>query len=513
VKTDRKPGKVYLIGAGPGDPGLLTLKGRECLAAADVVIYDYLANPRLLDYAGAGAERIYVGKRNYEHTVEQAAINELLVNEAKKGRTVARLKGGDAFVFGRGGEEASYLAENNIQFEVVPGVTSAYAVPAYAGIPVTHRGLASDVSFITGHEQPAAAGPGISWEALAKGGGTLVFLMGVKNVDVIAEELIRHGKPGDTPVAIIRWGTTPDQVTLTGTLGDIVEKIRQTGFRPPAVIVVGEVVRLREKLAWFETKPLFGKRIVITRAADQAESLSSLLEAAGAAVIEFPTIAIRPVEDYSVFDEAIGKMQTFDWVVLTSANAVTYLIERLHGLDLDVRVLGGVRLAAVGTATAGALADHGLRADLVPADFRAEGLIEELGRQNIKGARILIPRAKEAREILPDKLRGLGAEVTVAPLYQNVPTDAPAEELRLELAAGNIDCITFTSGSTLKNFAKLLGADKMDAAKTGAWLGGAKIAVIGPVTAKTAEKCGLPVNIMPNTATIPALVKAIIEKR
>jgi uroporphyrinogen III methyltransferase/synthase len=471
-----------------------------------------LANPRLLDYAKTGAEKIYVGKRNYQHTIEQEAINELLAGEAKRGLTVARLKGGDAFVFGRGGEEALFLAENGVDFEVVPGVTSAYSVPAYAGIPVTHRGVAANVSFITGHGR-APTGPDVDWEMLAKSGGTLVFLMGIKNLGLITEKLLGHGKPGDTPAAVIRWGTTTDQETLTATLADVVEKVREADFRPPAIIVVGEVVRLREKLAWFERRPLFGRRIVITRAAEQAGSLGSLLEAAGASVIEFPTIAIQPVEDYSAFDEAIEIMRggrAYDWIILTSANAVTYMMDRLGSLSLDARVLAGARLAAVGSATAAAMTERGLRADLVPADFRAEGLIEELGRAGIDGARILIPRAKEAREILPDKLREMGADVTVAPLYQNVPADTPVDELKRELAAGAIDCVTFTSGSTLKNFVRLMGVDEAELANE--CLSGAKIAVIGPVTAKTAAKYGLPVDIMPDEATIPALVKAIEDK-
>lgn len=531
-----RTGKVYLIGAGPGDPGLITVKGVECLRGADVVVYDYLANPRLLSYAGDNAEKIYVGKRGDDHTAEQEQINSLLVQEAQKGRTVARLKGGDAFIFGRGGEEALSLAEHDIEFEVVPGVSSAYAVPAYAGIPVTHRGLASDVSFITGHEQRGAAGPGIAWEMLAKSGGTLVFLMGVKNLATIREELLRHGKAKDTPVAVIRWGTTADQETLTSTLEKIADDVEEAGFRPPAVLVVGEVVRLRERLAWFEKRPLFGRRVVVTRAAGQSGGLGELLAAEGAEVIEFPTITILPVDDYSSFDAAVGgraetrpsktraggapdnpaaatgdhtRGEPYDWIVFTSANAVKYTVERLRDLELDVRAFAGAKIAAVGTATAAALSERGLRADLVPADFHAEGLLEEFGRMGVAGKRILIPRAREAWEILPKALREMDADVTVAPVYRNEPAMVPPEGLLKEISENRIDCVTFTSGSTLKNFIRSVGDDACAPLRADASSGRALVAVIGPVTAATAHKAGLRVDIMPETSTIPALAAAV----
>ncbi len=515
METDKKPGKVYLIGAGPGDPGLITLKGRECLNKADVVIYDHLANPRLLAHAKPETEKMYVGKRSDEHTVEQERINELLVEEARRGRTVARLKGGDAFIFGRGGEEALFLAENEIDFEIVPGVSSAYAVPAYAGIPVTHRGLASDVSFITGHAQQSGMGPGISWEMLAKSGGTLVFLMGVKNLSTIAQELVRHGKSARTPAAVVRWGTMTDQQTLTGTLEDIAEKVRTAKFRTPAIVVVGEVVKLREKLAWFEKRPLFGRRIIITRAAGQQGSLGSLLEEAGAEIIEFPTIEIQPVDDYSVFDNAVKKMAeniidgaqnvAYDWAIFTSANTVAFMMERLRYLNLDLRALGGIRLAAVGSATATALTTHNLVADLVPEDFRAEGLIEEFSRQDMTGQKILLPRAREARGILPKRLQEMGADVTIAPMYQNVPANPPIDQIREAFAKDSIDCITFTSGSTVRNFARLMSGEN----DSSPGVGSAKIAAIGPVTARAAAKYGLNTDIMPAKSTIVALVESI----
>ncbi len=490
---------------------MITVKGRECIRAADVVIYDYLANPRLLDEAPAAAEKIYVGKRGSDHTAEQDEINKLLVAKAREGKTVARLKGGDAFIFGRGGEEALYLAENGIPFEIVPGVSSAYAVPAYAGIPVTHRGLASDVAFITGHEQQAG-GAGIAWDVLAKSLGTLVFLMGVKNLPHIAERLTANGMPLSTPVAVVRWGTLAEQETLTGTLGDIAAKVESRDFHPPAVIVVGEVVRLRERLAWFEKRPLFGCRVLVTRAAGQAGALSSGLEAAGADVVEFPTIALQAVLDTSTIDGAVAEMASgrlFDWVIFTSANTVDFFFKRLAALGKDARVIGAAKIAAVGTATAGALQKAGLSVDLIPADFRAEGLVEELGRAGGAGARILLPRAKEAREILPEALRNLGAEVTVAPLYENIPANPPVEKVKEDLRRGRVDFITFTSGSTVKNFAGLIGAD----GNLAEVVGRAKIAVIGPVTAEAAVKAGLRVDLEPPESTIPALIKAIAEHR
>ncbi|MDP1808969.1 MAG: uroporphyrinogen-III C-methyltransferase [Actinomycetota bacterium] len=501
-------GTVYLIGAGPGDPGLITVKGRQHIREADVIVYDYLANPRLLGEAGPFAEKIYVGKRARDHTAEQDEINKLLVEKARQGKVVARLKGGDAFIFGRGGEEALYLAANGIPFEVVPGVSSAYAVPAYAGIPVTHRGLASDVAFITGHEQ-RAGGPGIAWEMLAKSMGTLVFLMGVKNLPDIVGQLTANGRPGATPVAVIRWGTLAGQETLTGTLDDIVAKVDIGDFRPPAVIVVGEVVRLREQLAWFEKKPLFGRRVLVTRAADQAGALAAGLESAGAEVVEFPTIDILPVDDSSLVDQAVAEMaggQQFDWLIFTSANTVDFFFKRVAAAGRDARLLSGAKIAVVGSATAARLKSAGLTADLIPSDFRAEGLIEEFKRLSLDGTRILMPRAREAREILPEALRNMGAEVTVAPVYKNVPANPPVEEIKEALISGRIDFITFTSGSTVKNFAALIGPD----GTLPETVGKAKVAAIGPVTAKAVEKAGLAVDLMPKDSTIPALIDEIV---
>ena len=505
-------GIVYLIGAGPGDPKLLTIRGRECLQQADIIVYDYLANPRLLAEAKPKTKNIYVGKRGSDHSIEQDDINKLLIDEAGKGKIVARLKGGDAFIFGRGGEEASALAEKNIPFEVVPGVSSAFAAPAYAGIPVTFRGLASDFAVITGREGHAKDGPGIAWDMLAKGVGTLIFLMGVKNLPKIVQELKANGKSGTTPVAIIRWGTLADQSTLTGTLDDIVNKVNQEDFHPPAVIVVGDVVQLREKLAWFEKKPLFGLRIIVTRAATQAGGLGELLEEAGAEVVQVPTIEIQPVDDYSAIDEAIEKLAAkadnvgFDWTIFTSANSVRFFIQRLQHLGHDVRVLAKTKIAAVGSSTAARLATNNLTPDMVPLDFRAEGLIANLEKQGVRGKKILIPRALEAREILPKSLTDLGAEVSIATLYKNVPARPPLDKIIKRLKEGAIDIITFTSGSTVKNFMSLMS----EAGCEPDLLTKPKIAVIGPVTAEAATKMGLKTDIMPKSSTIPDLVAQIL---
>ncbi|HWP34573.1 MAG TPA: uroporphyrinogen-III C-methyltransferase, partial [Thermodesulfobacteriota bacterium] len=374
------PGTVYLIGAGPGDPGLLTLRGAECLARADVVVYDYLASPLLLRHAREDAERVYVGKRGGGERTEQAAITALLIERARAGRTVARLKGGDPFIFGRGGEEAEALAAAGIPFEIVPGVTSAIAAPAYAGIPLTHRELASSVAFVTGHEDPAKAAPAVDWARLATGADTLVLLMGVRTLPDVVARLLAHGRPPATPVAVIRWGTTPEQETVVGTLADIVARVEARGLAPPALAVVGEVVRLRERLAWFEAKPLFGRRIVVTRAREQASELARTLRELGALPIECPTIALEPPESWAALDAALDRLGEYDWVVFTSASGVRFFLERLRTRGRDVRALGRARICAIGPATAEAVAALGLAVDAVPAEYVAEGVVEALER-------------------------------------------------------------------------------------------------------------------------------------
>lgn len=499
--TTRAPGTVYLIGAGPGDPGLLTLKGMRCLEAADTVVYDALANPRLLRHARPEAERIYVGKLAGRHTLPQDEINRLLVERAAAGRTVARLKGGDPFVFGRGGEEAEALVAAGIPYEVVPGVTSAIAAPAYAGIPLTHRDFTSTVAFVTGHEDPGKADSDIAWDKIATGVGTLVFFMGVGRLPEIVAQLTRHGRSPATPAAVVRWGTRAEQEVITGTLGSLVEKSR--GIKPPALIVVGEVVRLRETLAWVERKPLFGKRILVTRAREQASDLARRLEELGAEVAEFPAIAIQPPASFAPLDAAIGRLAEFRWLILTSANGVRFFWERLLAAGKDARDLAGIKVAAIGPATAEALAARGIQADLVPREFTAEGLLEALEPEGLSGAGVLIARAAEAREILPEALGQRGARVEVVPAYRTVKSPEDAAALQALLEARSIQAVTFTSSSTVRHF---LDAAGPEAARL---LEGVIVASIGPVTAETAAAAGILSHVVPDCFTIPALVEAL----
>lgn len=499
-------GKVYLIGAGPGDPGLITVKGLECVRNADVIIYDYLANERLLEHRKPAAEMVYVGKQGGRHTLPQQEINALIVKHAREGRVVARLKGGDPFIFGRGGEEAEELVEHGIPFEVVPGVTAATSVPTYAGIPLTHREHTASVAFVTGHEDPDKPESKVHWDKIATGIGTLVFFMGMKNLPNIVENLVRHGRSGKTPVAAIQWGTRTDQRVVTGTLEDIVARVREAKLGPPAIIVVGEVVKLREKLSWFETRPLFGKRVVVTRSRDQASVFAELLMNAGATAIEFPSIEVVPPSDWQELDGAINSAETFHWMIFTSANAARFFFERLKALGKDIRILKGVKICAVGPKTAEALEQYGLRPDLVPEEFKAEGVLKALGGRGVKGVRFLIPRAKKAREIIPEKLRELGAEVVVATAYENVRPATDMERVRKLFQEKKIAAVTFTSSSTVNNFVEMLGQKEY---KT--LVKDVAVACIGPVTAKTAEEAGMKVDIMPKDYTIPALVEAMVE--
>ncbi|MCS6896835.1 MAG: uroporphyrinogen-III C-methyltransferase, partial [Nitrospira sp.] len=447
MKIQRSRGKVYLVGAGPGDPKLLTIRGLECLRQAEAVLYDYLANPDLLKHAPTEAERIYVGRRGRGQYPHQEEIARLLIDKAREGKIVVRLKGGDPFVFGRGGEEAEALAAAGIDFEVVPGVTAAIAAPAYAGIPVTHRTLASAVTFVTGHEDPGKPGTGVEWSRLATSRGTLVFLMGVKNLPSIAANLLAEGRTPDTPVAIIRWGTRAAQRTIVGTLADVVDKAEAAKLEPPAVIVVGEVVRLRSQLNWFETKPLFGKRVLMTRAQEQAWELAERLAAYGADPIEAPTIQIVPPDDWGPVDRAIASLASYDWVIFTSVNGVTQFMTRLRANGLDARCLAGRRLCCIGPRTAQELERFGVKADMIPADYQAEGIISALGDMEVRSARILIPRAEVAREMLPDELRERGAHVDVVPVYRTVMPSGDSERWRRFLAEGQIHVVTFTSSS------------------------------------------------------------------
>lgn len=503
-----KKGKVYLVGSGPGDPGLLTLKGKECIEKADVVVYDYLANRVFLEYARKGAELIYVGKEGGRHTMSQDNINSLIVSKAHQGLNVVRLKGGDPFIFGRGGEEALELVKAGISFEVVPGVTSAIAVPAYAGIPLTHRDFTATVAFITGHEDPAKETSGIAWDKLATGIGTLVFLMGVGNLPKIAASLMEHGRSSDTPVAVIRAGTVPGQRTITGSLGNIADKAQKENIKPPAIIVVGDVVSLRKELNWFEERPLFRKRIVVTRAREQASDFVACLSELGAECVEFPTIEVIPPPSWKDLDRAIGNLETYQWLVFTSVNGVKYFFERLEDSGQDVRDLKGIRIAAIGPKTADAIREKGVNADLVPEEYRAEAVVEAFRKHRVAGSRILLPRAAEAREVLPQELERMGAAVEVVEAYRTVKPEGDKDEIRAMLVKGDIHMVTFTSSSTVNNFMEMFEGESDQLLK---WMEKVTVACIGPVTAKTAEQRGLSVQITPSDYTIEALAKAIVD--
>ncbi len=496
-----KIGKVYIIGAGPGDAGLITVKAVDCLRLADVVVYDNLVNEELLKYAPDQARLIYAGKKGGDHTLSQDAINALLVQEAKAGNIVARLKGGDPFIFGRGGEEAEELVANGVTFEIIPGVTSAIAVPAYAGIPLTHRGLTSTVAFITGHEDPTKDKSDIDWQAL-NGIGTLVFLMGVKNIAQIAEALIAHGKSPATPAALIRQGTTRQQETITGTLGSIVALAQTHQFSPPAILVVGKVVELRDTLKWFEQKPLLGKGIVITRPERQADDLARLLIREGAYPIAFPTIKIVPPDDWVELDEAIDKLKTYDWLIFTSANGVQFFFERLQDKNKDIADLKGIKVCCIGPATALQLEKKGIIVDIIPEQFIAEGILHSFASLDLVGKKILIPRASQARDILPEGLKKQGAEVDVVTAYRTINSGRKKEDFVAMINDNKVDVITFTSSSTVTNFVEIMGSDFKLPAHV-------DVACIGPVTAATAKKAGFKIAIAHDEYTMEGLVQSL----
>lgn len=501
-----KIGKVYLIGAGPGDPTLITLRGMECLKKSEVVVYDYLASEELLRFTGKETEKIYVGKKAGDHTLSQGEINQLIIEKARAGRIVSRLKGGDPFIFGRGGEEAEALFEEGIPFEVVPGVTSAIAVPAYAGIPLTHRDFTSTVAFITGHEDPHKAASQIPWDRISTGAGTLVFLMGVGNLEKITAALIENGRDPKTPVAVIRSGTLPQQETLVGTLADIAHRARDRGIKPPAVIVVGEVVHLRGKMNWFESLPLFGKQILVTRAREQASELSHRLRELGAATVEFPTIEVIPPESWVEVDHGLKRIPGYDWIIFTSANGVRFFLDRLLALGMDIRDLKGPRIGAIGPQTAEGLRAMKIRVDLIPQEYRAEAIFEGLKDRDLRGQRFLIPRAKVARDILPEELRRAGAIVDVVEVYQTICPQGDSEGISQQLRAKQISAITFTSSSTVTNFVERIGqANAKDLLKE------VVVASIGPVTAEKARQFGIKTTVLPRQYTIAALVEALAE--
>jgi uroporphyrinogen III methyltransferase/synthase len=499
----KRAGKVYLTGAGPGDIGLLTLKGLRCLKKADVVVYDYHINSQILNYINRDAELIYAGKRGGHHAMSQEEINAALVEKASQGKIVCRLKGGDPFVFGRGGEEAETLHANGIAFEIIPGVSSAIAAPAYAGIPLTHRKYSSSFAVVTGNEDVAKCKSCIDWPALARGFDTLVFLMGVKNIRFITSALIEHGKSPDTPAALIRWGTRPDQRTLTGTLGGIADMAAAQHLRPPAVMVVGETVRLRDTLRWYEDKPLFGHRVLITRKYSQDYEI---LEDLGAELYVYPTIDAAPALDYTAADAAIKNAHACHWLIFTSANGIKYFIKRLTETGGDIRDLKGPRICAIGSRTAEAVREYGIRVDVVPEEFNAEGLIklfEEMG--GVSGRKFLLPRADAAREVFPERIRELGGQIDTPPVYRSINPQVTHKGLKRFLRERKITVATFTSAATFNNLIESVGNE------TVALLKDAAIAVIGPVTKRAVEKAGLKVEIMPEKATVAAMAEAIIE--
>ncbi|MBB4634483.1 uroporphyrinogen-III C-methyltransferase [Longimicrobium terrae] len=492
-------GTVYLVGAGPGDPGLLTLRAAELLRSADVLVYDALVSPAILELVQT-EERVFVGKRRGFQARTQDETNAILVELAGRFRRVVRLKGGDPFVFGRGGEEALVLANAGVPFEIVPGVTAGIAAPAYAGIPVTQRGMAASVAFVTGHEDPEKSGTDVDWAHLARGVGTVVFYMGVGRMEENFRRLVEAGRPSDTPAAVIEWGTYPRQRTVVGTLDTLPALAVEAGIGAPSLIVVGQVASLRERLAWWDRRPLSGKRIVVTRARAQASGFAAELTALGAEVVQFPTIRVVPPADPAPLRDAVGEIESFGWIVFTSANAVERFWDALAASGRDARALSGVRICAVGPGTAAALNARGIRADVVPSESLGTAAAEALLAEGpVDGVRILLPRAEAAGAELPARLRDAGAEVVDVAVYATAPDATGADEVRALLAGGQVDAVAFTAGSTVRNFVQAAGAE----------LGGARVASIGPVTSAAARELGLTVDIEAGEHTIDGLVAAL----
>jgi uroporphyrinogen III methyltransferase/synthase len=494
-------GKVYLVGAGPGDPGLLTLKGRRILERADCVVHDFLVNSELLRLPRPDAEIIAIGRRGEASRLRQSEINQILVARARDGKTVCRLKGGDPFVFGRGGEEAQALADAGMAFEIVPGVSAGHGVPAYAGIPVTHRDITSTVTFIAGHEDPEKQSSRLDWSQLAACPGTLVLFMAVRNLTRITQSLIENGRDPGTPAAIIRWGSLPRQEVIAGTLADIAAKA--PAVMAPAITVIGEVVTLRDTLNWFERLPLFGRRIAITRAREQAGSLYELLTGLGAEVIEIPTIEIRPPDSWEPLDDAIRRLDEFQYLLTTSANGVQNFLARLAASGRDIRALSGLTIGAIGPTTAAEFARTGVKVDLMPAEYVAEGLLAALAGHDLRGKAFLIPRARVARDVIPRTLEERGARVEVVEAYHTVVPRIPHDELARSLTPPP-DAITFTSSSTATNFAKLIGESRLTET-----LRDVAVVSIGPITSRTLRDLGLTVAIEAKESTMFGLVQAI----
>ena len=492
-------GICYLVGAGPGDPGLLTLRGRECLEHAEVVIYDCLSNPELLRFAPEGAAKIYAGKIAGQHTIHQEETNALLVKFTREGKRVVRLKGGDPFLFGRGGEEASALVAACLRFEIVPGVTSAIGGLAYAGIPVTHRTRNSVLTIFTGHEGPGKENSSIDYKAIALAPGTKVMLMGLKNLGTVTRELAREGMSVETPAALVRCATMGNQQTLVGTLGTIASLAEENNFQAPAVAVFGEVVNLRETLNWFETRPLFGRRIAVTRARRQGGGLLDSLRELGADAFELPAIRIEPPKEKTALVEALADVRSYDWIVFTSPNGVDAFFNAFFATYEDARDLGGARIAVIGNGTAKKVAEYHFAVDLIPKEFVAESLLKSFKEIDVEHLRILLPRAAGARELLAVELENLGAIVDDVPVYQTLPEANDAAGGGQRFRAEGADMITFTSASTATHF-MALGLPLPDGIKT---------ASIGPITSGEMKKLGLPVDLEAPQHDIPGLVEAI----
>ena len=498
-------GKVYLVGAGPGDPGLLTVKGAQVLASANVVVYDRLLDPSLLEMTPGNARKIFVGKERGRQALSQGEINQLLVNEGLSGNSVVRLKGGDPFVFGRGGEEALALADAGVPFEVVPGVTSAVAAAAYAGIPVTHRGVSTAVTFVTGSEDPAKPESSTPWPILAQTGGTLVILMGWANLPGIVSALRDGGMASDTPAALVQWGTWNRQRTVSGTLEEIESLGRTAGIGSPVVAVIGQVAALRDRISWFDQRPLWGQRVLVTRSRTQASRLIELLSGLGADPIELPSIEIGPLDDFGELDQCLTETGRVDgrWILFTSTNAVEHVWNRLRAMGRDARYFSGATIGAIGPATANALADLGIQPDFVPQRSVSEEVLAELSSLNWADKLVLLPGSAIGRDTLAKGLSALGADVRSVPAYRNI-RPAGIEERAREVLGQGVDVVTFTSSSTVRNLLEMLGSDQH-------LLDASKIACIGPITAATATECGLTVDIVAETHNVEGLAEALVR--
>jgi len=505
-----KMGKVFLVGAGPGDPRLITVRGMQCIKECTAIVYDRLASPRLLRYARPDVKRVYVGKLPDRHTMKQEEINQLLVDLALEGHVVTRLKGGDPTIFGRVGEEAGLLRQHGIQYEIVPGITSAISVPAYAGIPVTHRDHASSLSIITGHESPEKLDRSIYWDKVTNATGTLLFLMGVAKIDYISKQLMQHGRSADTPVALVRWGTTPEQKTLVGTLGTIAELVRVNKFESPAIIIVGDVVKQREELQWYEQMPLFGMRVLVTRARAQASEFAELIETLGGEPCEFPVIEVRkPSEENQLrlISSCLKQAEQYNWLAFTSVNGVEFFYEQLIEHGIDIRRFHRARIAAVGPKTAEALQQRGLTVDLQASRYDAEGLVEALGNVMQPGESVLLPRGDLARSVLPDQLREKGIQADEISVYETIVADQQEPIVIEWLKEKHIHMLTFTSSSTVHNLITVLERSGIE--NPVELLSQMPIASIGPITSETIRSYGMNVTIEAEEATIESLTAAL----